>query len=161
KLGIGFVSLHGGVPSRNRGALIEKFRRDAACRVFLSTDAGGVGLNLQAASAVINFEPPWNPARLEQRIGRVHRLGQAHPVQVIHLLTERTIEERVWETMQLKKSLFAGVFDAPTSEVSFAKLGRKSVLQQVKEIFANQPGRPKPIINTSPPQAIRVGETTT
>ncbi len=77
KLGIGFVSLHGGVPSRKRGALMEKFRRDAECRVFLSTDAGGVGLNLQAASAVINFEPPWNPARLEQRIGRVHRLGQA------------------------------------------------------------------------------------
>jgi SNF2 family DNA or RNA helicase len=45
------------------------------CKVFPSTDAGGVGLNLQAASAVVNFEPPWNPARQEQRIGRVHRLG--------------------------------------------------------------------------------------
>jgi SNF2 family DNA or RNA helicase len=97
KLGIGFVSLHGGVPSRNRGALMEKFRRDAECKVFLSTDAGGVGLNLQAASAVINFEPPWNPARLEQRIGRVHRLGQAHPVHVVHLLTKDSIEERVWK----------------------------------------------------------------
>jgi hypothetical protein len=116
-----------------------------------------VGLNLQAASAVINFEPPWNPARLEQRIGRVHRLGQANPVQVIHLLTEKTIEERVWETLQLKKSLFDGVFDSPVSEVSFAKLGRKSVLQQVNEILANQPGRPKPIIDTPSPQAIRVG----
>ncbi|MCX6623413.1 MAG: DEAD/DEAH box helicase [Acidobacteria bacterium] len=61
-LGIGFVSLHGGIPSPKRGALIEKFRSDPACKVFLSTDAGGVGLNLQAASAVINFEPPWNPA---------------------------------------------------------------------------------------------------
>jgi SNF2 family DNA or RNA helicase len=157
KMGIGFVSLHGGVPSRKRGALIEAFQSQPNCRVFLSTDAGGVGLNLQAASAVINFEPPWNPARLEQRIGRVHRLGQANPVQVIHFLTENTIEERVWETLHLKKSLFAGVFDSPVSEVSFAKLGRKSVLQQVKEIFANQPGRPKPIIDTPPPQAIRVG----
>src|SRR6266851_3389592 len=73
KLGIGFVSLHGGVPARKRGGLIEKFRQDPDCAVFLSTDAGGVGLNLQAASAVVNFEPPWNPARLEQRIGRVHR----------------------------------------------------------------------------------------
>ena len=144
KLGIGFVSLHGGVPSRNRGALMEKFRSDAECRVFLSTDAGGVGLNLQAASAVINFEPPWNPARLEQRIGRVHRLGQAHPVHVVHLLTKDSIEERVWETLKLKKSLFAGVFDSPTAEVSFAALGRKSVLQAVKEIFADQPERPKP-----------------
>ena len=156
KLGIGFVSLHGGVPSRNRGALMEKFRRDAECKVFLSTDAGGVGLNLQAASAVINFEPPWNPARLEQRIGRVHRMGQAHPVHVVHLLTKDSIEERVWETLKLKKSLFAGVFDSPTGEVSFAKLGRKSVLQTMKEVFANQPGRPKPAIDQAPSEAVPV-----
>ncbi len=156
KLGIGFVSLHGSVPSRNRGALMEKFRRDADCRVFLSTDAGGVGLNLQAASAVVNFEPPWNPARLEQRIGRVHRLGQAHPVHVVHLLTKDSIEERVWETLKLKKSLFAGVFDSPTGEVSFAALGRKSVLQSVKEIFANQPGRPKPLIDQPATKAVPI-----
>src|SRR6266478_9922640 len=80
KLGVGFVSLHGGVPSRQRGALIEKFRTDPACKVFLSTDAGGVGLNLQVASAVVNFELPWNPAVLAQRIARVHRLGQREAV---------------------------------------------------------------------------------
>jgi superfamily II DNA or RNA helicase/predicted nucleic acid-binding Zn finger protein len=147
KLGVGFVSLHGGVPSRQRGALIEKFRTDPDCKVFLSTDAGGVGLNLQAASAVVNFEPPWNPARLEQRIGRVHRLGQARPVHVIHMLTTESIEERVWETLSLKKSLFAGVFDSPTGEISFEKLGRKTVLQAVKDIFANQPARPKPVLD--------------
>jgi len=156
KLGIEFVSLHGGVPSRQRGKLIEKFHQDPKCKVFLSTDAGGVGLNLQAASAVINFEPPWNPARLEQRIGRVHRLGQRRPVQVIHLLTRDTIEERVWETLKLKRSLFAGIFDSPTGEVSFAKLGRKSVMQAVKEIFANQPGRPKPILDAPAPQPLAV-----
>jgi superfamily II DNA or RNA helicase len=154
KLGIGFVSLHGGVPSRQRGALIEKFRNDPACKVFLSTDAGGVGLNLQAGSVVVNFEPPWNPARLEQRVGRVHRLGQSRPVHVIHMLTERSIEERVWETLALKKSLFAGVFDSPTDEVSFAKLGRKTMLQAVKEIFAEQPGRPKPVIDHAPAEAV-------
>lgn len=154
KLGIGFVSLHGGVPSRQRGGLIEKFRSDPKCKVFLSTDAGGVGLNLQAASAVVNLEPPWNPARLEQRIGRVHRLGQSRPVQVIHLLTTGSIEERVWETLRLKKSLFAGVFDSPAAEVSFAKLGRKTVLQAVKEIFANQPGRPKPVAGQAPAEAV-------
>ena len=71
KLGIGFVSLHGGVPSRNRGALMEKFRRDAECRVFLSTDAGGVGLNLQAASDGGQFR-----AALEPRApGAAHRTG--------------------------------------------------------------------------------------
>ena len=154
KLGIGFVSLHGGVPSRKRGALIEKFRNDPACKVFLSTDAGGVGLNLQAASVVVNFEPPWNPARLEQRIGRVHRLGQSRPVHVVHMLTSESIEERVWSTLSLKKSLFAGVFDSPTDEVSFAKLGRKTVFQAVKEIFADQPGRPKPVIDNTPPAPV-------
>jgi SNF2 family DNA or RNA helicase len=155
KLGIGFVSLHGGVPSRQRGALIEKFRNDPACKVFLSTDAGGVGLNLQAASAVVNFEPPWNPARLEQRIGRVHRLGQSRPVHVIHMLTSESIEERVWETLRVKKSLFAGVFDSPTGEVSFAKLGKKTVLQAVKEIFAAQPARPKPVIDSAAPVPLK------
>ena len=144
KLGIGFVSLHGGVPSRQRGALMEKFKNDPECKVFLSTDAGGVGLNLQAASAVVNFEPPWNPARLEQRIGRVHRLGQSRPVHVIHMLTSESIEERVWETLSLKKSLFAGVFDSTTGEVSFEKLKRKTVMQVMKEIFAEQPA-PEPV----------------
>ena len=151
KMGIGFVSLHGAVPARKRGGLINQFQRDPACKAFLSTDAGGVGLNLQAASAVINFEPPWNPARLEQRIGRVHRLGQQHPVQVVHFLTTDSIEERVWETIRLKQSLFAGVFDSPTAEVSFEALGRKSVIEAVKEVFAGQPARPKPAIEVAPP----------
>ncbi len=149
KLGIGFVSLHGGVPSKKRGALMAKFKDDPECKVFLSTDAGGVGLNLQSASVVVNFEPPWNPARLEQRIGRVHRLGQQRPVHVIHMLTSESIEERVWETLKLKKSLFAGVFDSPTDEVSFAKLGRKTMMQAVKEIFADQPVEAKPAMNVS------------
>ena len=139
KLGIGFVSLHGGVPSRQRGALMEKFKNDPECKVFLSTDAGGVGLNLQSASAVVNFEPPWNPARLEQRIGRVHRMGQSRPVHVIHMLTSESIEERVWETMSLKKSLFAGVFDSTTGEVDFSKLRKKSMMQVVKEINRTSP----------------------
>jgi len=156
KLGIGFVSLHGGVPARQRGALIAKFRNDPECKVFLSTDAGGVGLNLQAASAVVNLEPPWNPARLEQRIGRVHRLGQSRPVHVIHMLTSGTIEERVWETLRLKKSLFAGVFDSPVAEVSFAKLGRKTVMQAVKEIFADNPARPKPVVDAPTGEAVAV-----
>lgn len=156
KLGIGFVSLHGGIPSAKRGALIEKFRNDSECKVFLSTDAGGVGLNLQAASAVVNFEPPWNPARLEQRIGRVHRLGQSRPVHIIHMLTSGSIEERVWETLRLKKSLFASVFDSPAGDISFEKLGRKTVLQAVKEIFAGQPARPKPSVDPPPPAPVKV-----
>jgi hypothetical protein len=115
-----------------------------------------VGLKLQAASAVVNFEPPGNPARLEQRIARVHRMGQNRPVQVIHFPTKGSIEERVWETVRLKKSLFSGVFDSTTAEVNFEALGRKSVLQVVKEVFASQPGRPKPIISPPPQQPLHL-----
>ncbi len=144
KLKIRWVSLHGSVPGPKRGDLIKRFREDPDCKVFLSTDAGGVGLNLQAASAVVNFEPPWNPARLEQRIGRVHRMGQTRPVQVIHLLTEHSIEERVWETLRLKKALFAGLFDSAAAEISFEKLGRKTMLQAMKEVFAEPAGASVP-----------------
>jgi len=151
RLKIDFVSLHGGIPGRKRGALLDRFRQDPACKVFLSTDAGGVGLNLQVATAVVNFEPPWNPARLEQRIGRVHRMGQLQPVQVVHFLTKDSIEQRVWETVRLKKALFSGLFDGTSDEVSFEKLGRKRMMEHIKEIFAEQPGRPKPWLAPQPP----------
>jgi len=134
KMKIGYVSLHGSIPTRRRGDLIAKFRDHDDMKVFLSTDAGGVGINLQAASAVINIEPPWNPARLEQRIARVHRMGQSRPVLAVHLLTENSIEERVWETIRLKKALFQGLFDGTSSEVSFEKLGRRSMMETLKEI---------------------------
>ena len=134
KMKIGFVSLHGAIPTRRRGQLIARFRDQPEVKVFLSTDAGGVGINLQAASAVINVEPPWNPARLEQRIARVHRMGQLKPVLAVHLLTENSIEERVWETIRLKKALFEGLFDGASSEVSFEKLGRRSMMETLKQI---------------------------
>ncbi|MGH7887541.1 MAG: DEAD/DEAH box helicase, partial [Candidatus Binatia bacterium] len=134
KMKIGYVSLHGGIPTRRRGQLIAKFREQPELKVFLSTDAGGVGINLQAASAVINIEPPWNPARLEQRIARVHRMGQVRSMLAIHLLTENSIEERVWETIRVKKELFKDLFDGAGSEVSFEKLGRRSMIDTLKEI---------------------------
>ncbi|MGH7844008.1 MAG: DEAD/DEAH box helicase, partial [Candidatus Binatia bacterium] len=134
KMKIGYVSLHGAIPTRRRGKLIARFREQDDVKVFLSTDAGGVGINLQAASAVINIEPPWNPARLEQRIARVHRMGQSRPVLAVHLLTETSIEERVWETIRLKKALFQSLFDGAGSEVSFEKLGRRTLMETLKEI---------------------------
>ena len=66
---------------------LERFKSDPACRVFLSTDAGGTGLNLQTADTVVNLELPWNPAVLEQRIARVHRMGQSRPVRVVNFVT--------------------------------------------------------------------------
>jgi len=115
--GWGHVHLHGGVPSRNRKDLIRALREDEKCRVFLSTDAGGVGLNLQAASAVVNMDLPWNPAVLEQRIGRVHRLGQKQPVRVVNFVAESTIEHGMLSLLAFKKSLFAGVLDGTADKV--------------------------------------------
>lgn len=94
-----------------------KFREDAGCKVFLSTDAGGVGLNLQSGSVVINMDIPWNPAVLEQRIGRVHRLGQNRTVRVINFITSASIEERILELLKFKKSLFAGALDSDGEDI--------------------------------------------
>ena len=116
--GWGHVLFHGGVASDKRGALVDRFNQDPDCRVFLSTDAGGVGLNLQhAAAVVINMDLPWNPAVLEQRIGRVHRLGQTRGVQVINFVSRGTIEEGMLSVLAFKQSLFAGVLDGGESEV--------------------------------------------
>src|SRR3989440_2683745 len=108
--GLGYVSFHGGVPSEKRPALIERFRDDPGCRVFLSTDAGSTGLNLQHASTVVNMDLPWNPAILEQRIARIHRLGQTRPVQVINFVAKGTIEEGMLSVLAFKRSLSAGNF---------------------------------------------------
>ena len=113
----GHVMFHGGVSSQNRGKLIDRFREDDRCRAFLATDAGGVGLNLQNASVVVNVELPWNPAVLEQRIGRVHRLGQSQPVRVVNFVAQGTIEEGMLSVLKFKKSLFSGALDGGEKEV--------------------------------------------
>jgi SNF2 family DNA or RNA helicase len=95
RMGLGSVRLHGGVPTANRGKLMDRFRDDDAVQVFISTDAGGVGLNLQNAAVLINLDIPWNPAVLDQRIARVHRLGQKQKVQAILLVAPDSYEERV------------------------------------------------------------------
>ncbi len=118
KRGWDYVLFHGGVPSEQRGGLVDRFHADPTCRVFLSTDAGGLGLNLQhAAATVINMDMPWNPAILEQRIGRVHRMGQSKSVQVVNFVAEGTIEEKMLSILAFKKSLFAGVLDGGESEI--------------------------------------------
>lgn len=115
---LGYVSFHGGVPSERRPALVERFRVDPACRVFLSTDAGSTGLNLQHASTLINMDLPWNPAILEQRIARIHRMGQKRPVQVINFVAKGTIEEGMLSVLAFKRSLSAGILDGGSGEIA-------------------------------------------
>ena len=111
KLGLRVVRLHGGVPTRSRGKLMDRFADDPQVRVFLSTDAGGVGLNLQSASALINLDLPWNPAVLEQRIARIHRLGQKESVQVILLVSDDSYEQKIGALIRGKRELFDTVVD--------------------------------------------------
>ena len=111
KMGIGYEYLHGGVPSAKRRDLIVNFTDDPDSRVFLSTDAGSTGLNLQAGSVMINLDLPWNPAVLEQRIARIYRLGQERNVQVINLVAKDTIEEQMLDKLRFKTAMFEGVLD--------------------------------------------------
>ena len=106
-----FVRLDGSVPQRQRQELVHKFQTDTECRLFLTTNAGSTGLNLQAANTVINVDLPWNPAILEQRIARAHRMGQTQPVQVFVLVTEGTIEENLLATLASKKELSLAALD--------------------------------------------------
>ncbi|HEU4748083.1 MAG TPA: C-terminal helicase domain-containing protein, partial [Gemmatimonadaceae bacterium] len=146
--GWGHVLFHGGVDSRARAKLIDRFRDDPECRVFLSTDAGGVGLNLQHASVVINVDLPWNPAVLEQRIGRVHRIGQRVPVRVVNFVAEGTIEQGMLSVLRFKKSLFAGVLDGGETEVFLGKGRLDRFMESIEKVTAEI--QPVPVAAETP-----------
>jgi len=132
--GIGYVSFHGGVPSEKRPALIERFRDDPDCRVFLSTDAGSTGLNLQHASTLVNMDLPWNPAILEQRIARIHRMGQKQPVQIVNFVSKGTIEEGMLSVLAFKRSLSAGVLDGGIGEISLGGSRLNRFMKDVENV---------------------------
>ncbi len=131
---LGYVSFHGGVPSEKRPALVERFRDDPACRVFLSTDAGSTGLNLQHASTLVNMDLPWNPAILEQRIARIHRMGQKRPVQVINFVAKGTIEEGMLSVLAFKRSLSAGILDGGSGEISLGGSRLNRFMKDVENV---------------------------
>ena len=121
KRNLSYVRLDGSVPQKKRQGLINQFRRDPECRLFITTNAGSTGLNLQAANTVINVDLPWNPAILEQRIGRAHRMGQKRPVQIFLLVTEDTLEESLLATLSAKQALFLAALD-PDSKATVVDL---------------------------------------
>jgi superfamily II DNA/RNA helicase len=127
--GLGFVRLDGSVPQKQRAELVHRFQTAADCRLFLTTNAGSTGLNLQAANTVINVDLPWNPAVLEQRIARAHRMGQKQPVQVFVLVTEETIEENLLATIAAKKDLALAALD---SESTVDRVDMASGMQELK-----------------------------
>ncbi|HWP58202.1 MAG TPA: DEAD/DEAH box helicase [Candidatus Acidoferrales bacterium] len=153
RLGIGYALHTGSVPQRRRRAEILLFKNDPNCRVFLSTDSGSTGLNLQDASVVINCDLPWNPARLEQRIARAWRKNQTRSVTVINLVSEGTIEHRMLETLASKQALAEGVLDlrGDLKGIRF-KSGRQALLARLQQMLGSSPSsadhevhRPKPL----------------
>ncbi len=156
--GIAYVHLNGMVPSRQRKKLMTQFRDDPACKVFLSTDAGGVGLNLQSGSVVINMDIPWNPAVLEQRIGRVHRMGQRRMVRVINFVTKASIEERILSLLRFKKSLFTGALDEGGKDVvMIGESQLKKFMQSVETVTDHLDG-PDPALELQEQAEVRRDE---
>lgn len=171
-LGLDSVRLYGRVPSKDRGKLIEKFQNNPSVKVFISTDAGGVGLNLQAGSVLINLDVPWNPAVLAQRIARVHRLGQKATVQIIHLYSIDSYEERVAAVMNKKRELFDNVIDVDASEdvVGLSKQMADSLIDDVlgiesepqlteaPEAPTESPGSEAPAAHEAPQESVDITE---
>ena len=127
---------HGQMSAKERAEAVADFHADPAARVFFSTDAGGVGLNLQeAATAMIHLEVPWNPAVLEQRVGRIHRLGQKRPVHVVSLVTERCIETRIAQVVEQKRALFDGLFRGDSDELRFDDEARGPLVERMRRLL--------------------------
>ena len=138
--GIRHEFLHGSVPSQKRSELIERFTNDDDCRIFLSTDAGSTGLNLQVASILINLDLPWNPAILEQRIGRIYRIGQETPIQVINLVSKDSIEESMIERLRFKRSMFEGALDGGDDTIFLSEDRFKGFMESLSPVLSKGEG---------------------
>jgi len=143
-LGCDYERLDGQVPQKKRPAIGDRFQSDPECRVILMTNAGSTGLNLQSANVVINVDLPWNPAVLEQRIARAHRMGQRNPVHVYKLVTTGTIEERLLNTLASKQDLADAALDI-TSDVDSVEMvtGIADLRQRLEKILT--PPAPAPV----------------
>jgi hypothetical protein len=136
----------GSLPQQRRRAEINRFKHDPACRLFLSTDSGSVGLNLQVASAVINVDLPWNPAKLEQRIARAWRKNQTRSVSVINLVTEDSIEHNIMHLLGRKQALADGVIDG-AGDLAALKMpsGRAAFVERMQTMMAASPRLVTPV----------------
>jgi SNF2 family DNA or RNA helicase len=114
---------------------IKRFKENINCNLFLSTDSGSVGLNLQVANVVINLDMPWNPAKLEQRIARAWRKHQKRSVQVINLITEDRLEHRIVEIVKQKQFLSDNVLDGLGQDELKLPSSRKEFLEDLDKII--------------------------
>jgi len=149
RMGLDYAWHTGEVPQPQRRGEIRRFKEEPECRLFLSTDSGATGLNLQVADVVINLDMPWNPARLEQRIARAWRKHQKRSVQVINLVAEHTIEHRMLALLDQKRSLAEGVVDGKGGREMALPSGRAAFLERIESLMAagERPAQPAPVAN--------------
>ena len=136
----------GSVPQQRRRAEIVRFKEDPSCRLFLSTDSGSVGLNLQVANAVVNVDLPWNPAKLEQRIARAWRKHQTRSVTVVNLIAEDSIEHGMVHLLGAKQALADGVLDGQ-GDLAALKMpsGRGAMIERMSALMqaGERPAAPR------------------
>jgi SNF2-related domain/Helicase conserved C-terminal domain len=147
----------GSLPQQRRRAEINRFKHDPACRLFLSTDSGSVGLNLQVASAVVNMDLPWNPAKLEQRIARAWRKNQMRTVNVINLVTQDSIEHNILHLLGRKQALADGVIDG-AGDLGSLKMPSGGRAAMVERMEAMMSASARPSAHARPPEEIVVAE---
>ena len=109
----------------------------AAADIYFSKPAKELNLQ-EAASIVVHLEVPWNPAVLEQRVGRVHRMGQKRAVRVLHFVTKDAIEEKVRQVVDEKRALFAGVMTEGVDHVVFDETARASLVERVGKLISER-----------------------
>jgi len=127
--GIETLVYHGQLSDEDRSENLRKFIEHPETKVLASTDAGQFGLNLQAADVVVNYDLPWNPARLQQRIARLHRIGQTNKVLAVNFIVKGTVEEHVRDVLERKRKLFK---DITVSEIAESE---ELNLDELREVF--------------------------
>jgi SNF2 family DNA or RNA helicase len=127
--GIATLTYHGQLLEDARIRVLRDFTHSPDYRVLASTDAGQFGLNLQAADVVVNYDLPWNPARLQQRIARLHRIGQVNKVLAVNFVVKGTVEEHVRDVLERKRRLFR---DVTVSEIAESE---ELSLDELRDVF--------------------------
>lgn len=126
--------LNGSMSIEERNDALREFRDH--CNIFISTDAGGEGLNLQFSNIIINYDLPWNPMKIEQRCGRADRIGQTRDVQIYNFIIEDTVENRVRQVLEEKLSVilkeigvdkYSDVLDSEVAELDFTEVYMRSI----------------------------------
>jgi superfamily II DNA or RNA helicase len=152
EMGFDFAWHTGSVPQDQRRVEIRRFKNDPACRLFLSTDSGSLGLNIQVASAIVNVDLPWNPAKLEQRIARAWRKNQLRTVTVVNLVCEDSIEHRILHLLVQKQGLADGVLDG-RGDLATLKMptGRAALTERLAAVFSDLTAPPEAPVPTPDP----------